>query len=106
MSAIERIMQWSHWFAGMMGTGPGDRMYDCLPMYHSIGGVVAIGAALVGGGSVAIRKDSRRAASGTTSPRFDCTLFQYIGELCRYLAASPPHPKERRHRLGSAAATA
>jgi fatty-acyl-CoA synthase len=31
--------------------------------------------------------------------RWDCTLFQYIGELCRYLAAAPPHPAERAHRL-------
>jgi fatty-acyl-CoA synthase len=31
--------------------------------------------------------------------RWDCTLVQYIGELCRYLVNSPPHPKERAHRL-------
>ncbi len=29
----------------------------------------------------------------------DCTLFQYIGELCRYLVNSPPHPGETAHRL-------
>jgi fatty-acyl-CoA synthase len=29
----------------------------------------------------------------------DCTLFLYIGELCRYLARSAPHPDETRHRL-------
>ena len=29
----------------------------------------------------------------------DCTLFQYIGELCRYLVNSPPHPQETAHRL-------
>src|SRR5215472_4891654 len=34
-----RLLQWSHWFAGMMDTRPDDRMYDCLPMYHSVGGV-------------------------------------------------------------------
>jgi len=33
-----RVMQWSHWFAGMMGIQPTDRLYDCLPMYHSVGG--------------------------------------------------------------------
>ena len=27
------------------------------------------------------------------------TVFQYIGELCRYLVNSPPHPNERAHRL-------
>ncbi len=31
--------------------------------------------------------------------RWDCTLVQYIGELCRYLLAAPPHPKERAHAL-------
>src|SRR5256885_2511728 len=28
-----------------------------------------------------------------------CTLFQYIGELCRYLLASPPQAQETRHAL-------
>ena len=31
--------------------------------------------------------------------RYECTLFQYIGELCRYLVNSPPSPNETRHRL-------
>ncbi|MGO9939169.1 MAG: AMP-binding protein, partial [Terracidiphilus sp.] len=34
-----RVMQWSHWFAGMLGVQSTDRMYNCLPMYHSVGGV-------------------------------------------------------------------
>ena len=29
----------------------------------------------------------------------DCTIFQYIGELCRYLVNAPEHPNERAHRL-------
>ena len=62
-----RLMQWSHWFAGMMDTRSSDRMYNCLPMYHSIGGVVATGAMLVNGGSVVLRNDFRRATSGTMS---------------------------------------
>src|SRR5262249_14513485 len=50
-----RILEWSYWFAGMMGARAEDRMYDCLPMYHSTGGVVAPGSMLVSGGSVVIR---------------------------------------------------
>jgi fatty-acyl-CoA synthase len=30
---------------------------------------------------------------------WDCTLFQYIGELCRYLVNSAPVPRETQHRL-------
>ena len=94
-----RLMVWTHWFAGMMETGPTDRMYNCLPMYHSIGGAVATGAVLVNGGSVAIREKFSASSFWDDIVRFDCTLFQYIGELCRYLLLAPGHPRETRHRL-------
>jgi fatty-acyl-CoA synthase len=94
-----RLMQWSHWFAGLANTTPTDRIYNCLPMYHSVGGIVAIGAALVTGGSVAIRPRFSARDFWEEIVRFDCTLFQYIGELCRYLLNSPHHPREREHRL-------
>jgi fatty-acyl-CoA synthase len=29
----------------------------------------------------------------------ECTMFQYIGELCRYLLNTPPHPSEAQHQL-------
>ena len=45
-----RIGHWSHWFAGLAGLTATDRLYNCLPMHHSVGGVVAIGAPLVFGG--------------------------------------------------------
>jgi len=94
-----RLMVWTHWFAGMMDTGPADRMYNCLPMYHSIGGAVATGAVLVNGGSVAIRERFSASSFWDDIVRFDCTLFQYIGELCRYLLQAPGDPRETRHRL-------
>jgi fatty-acyl-CoA synthase len=94
-----RLMQWSHWFAGMMDTQPDDRMFNCLPLYHSIGGVVAIFAPLVNGGAVVIRP--RFSASDFWRDVRDerCTLFQYIGELCRYLVNAPPQPIETQHCL-------
>jgi fatty-acyl-CoA synthase len=94
-----RLMQWSHWFAGLMDTGPADRMYDCLPMYHSIGGVVAPGSVLVSGGSVVIRERFSSSSFWQDVVRERCTLFQYIGELCRYLLQAAPQPDESRHRL-------
>jgi fatty-acyl-CoA synthase len=94
-----RVMTWSHWFAGLMATGPSDRMYDCLPLYHSIGGVVAVGSLLVSGGSVVIREKFSASRFWNDVVEHDCTLFQYIGELCRYLVNAPPHALERSHRL-------
>jgi fatty-acyl-CoA synthase len=94
-----RLMQWSHWFAGMLDTKPQDRMFNCLPLYHSVGGVVATFATLVNGGAVVIRP--RFSASDFWRDVRDerCTLFQYIGELCRYLVNSPHQSIETEHSL-------
>jgi fatty-acyl-CoA synthase len=94
-----RVMQWSHWFAGMLDTGPGDRMYNCLPLYHSVGGVVAAFATLVNGGSVVIRPKFSASDFWRDVREEGCTLFQYIGELCRYLVNSPPQSTETEHAL-------
>jgi len=94
-----RLMQWSHWFAGMMDTRPSDRMYSCLPMYHSVGGVQAPGAVLVAGGSVVLAKKFSASRFWNDIVRWDCTIFQYIGELCRYLLHTEPSPAERKHQL-------
>lgn len=94
-----RVVSWALWFAGMLDTGPDDRMYDCLPLYHSVGGVVAVGALLARGGSVVVAPSFSASRFWDDVRRWDCTLFQYIGELCRYLLASPPRADERAHRL-------
>ena len=92
-------MQWTHWFAGMMGARPTDRMYNCLPMYHSVGGVLAPGAVLVCGGSIVIREKFSVSQFWSDVIRWDCTMFQYIGELCRYLLQTAPSQHETGHRI-------
>lgn len=94
-----RVMSWSQWFAGLLDTRPQDRMYDCLPLYHSVGGIVAIGALLVVGGAVVIRPRLSVSDFWRDVREEGCTLFQYIGELCRYLVNAPHQPIENRHSL-------
>jgi fatty-acyl-CoA synthase len=94
-----RVMQWSHWFAGMMDVAPSDRMYNCLPMYHSVGGVQSTGAMLVGGGSVVLREKFSASSVWPEIVRWDCTLFQYIGELGRYMLHTESSEDESRHRI-------
>ena len=94
-----RVLQWSYWFAGMMDAQPADRMYNCLPMYHSIGGVLVPGATLVAGGSVVVREKFSASQFWNDIVRWDCTLFQYIGEFCRYLLHAAPSANDVGHRV-------
>jgi len=94
-----RVVAWSHWFAGLADMRADDRLYDCLPLCHSVGGVAALAAALVNGGSVVIAEKFSASGFWRDVARWDCTIFQYIGELCRYLLAAPTSPDETRHRL-------
>jgi fatty-acyl-CoA synthase len=94
-----RLMLAANAFAAAMNTGPDDCMYDCLPMYHTSGGVLAIGATLIGGGTVFIREKFSAREFWDDVVGHRCTLFMYIGELCRYLVNSAHHPQERAHRL-------
>jgi fatty-acyl-CoA synthase len=97
-----RIMQWSHWFAGMLGTESTDRMYNCLPMYHSVGGVQAPGAVLAAGGAVVIAEKFSATKFWSDVVRWDCTLIQYIGELCRYLVNTPASELDTAHHVRAA----
>jgi fatty-acyl-CoA synthase len=94
-----RILNWGGWFAGLTGASPDDRLYNCLPVYHSVGGVVAPCSMLFAGASVGLADKFSATNFWQDVARFDCTLFQYIGELCRYLLKAPTSEFERQHRL-------
>jgi len=74
-----------------------DRVYVCLPLYHSAGGVMATVGALLSGGSLIIAPKFSASRFWSDCVRYEATSFQYIGELCRYLLGTPEHPDERRH---------
>jgi fatty-acyl-CoA synthase len=86
-------------FAGCTKSTPEDRIYNVLPLYHSTGGLVGVGPALLNGGRLILRK--RFSASGFWKDvkESKATMFVYIGELCRYLVNCPPDEDERAHRL-------
>jgi fatty-acyl-CoA synthase len=94
-----RILNWGGWFAGLTGASPEDRLYDCLPVYHSVGGIVAPCSMLTAGASVVLSDKFSAGRFWQDIVRSDCTLFQYIGELCRYLLKAPNSEFETKHRL-------
>ena len=94
-----RIQNMMHSFAAAMRSTERDRMYVVLPLYHSAGGVCAIGSTLTSGGSVIIRRKFSATQFWDDCVKYGATQFQYIGELCRYLLNAPPHKLERKHKL-------
>jgi len=94
-----RILNWGGWFAGLTAASTEDRLYDCLPVCHSVGGIVAPCSMLSAGGSVVLAEKFSASEFWHDIVRWDCTLFQYIGELCRYLLRAPPSEYETSHRL-------
>ncbi len=94
-----RILTWGAWFAGLTDASTDDRLYDCLPLHHSVGGVAAPCSMLYAGGSVVIAEKFSAGSFWDDIERFNCTVFQYIGELCRYLLKAPASEQKARHGL-------
>lgn len=94
-----RILSWGGWFAGLTDASIDDRLYDCLPLHHSVGGVAATCSMLRAGGSVVIAEKFSAQDFWDDVTYFDCTIVQYIGELCRYLLNAPASGLDVAHRL-------
>lgn len=86
-------------FAAATNANAEDRVYCALPLYHSTGGLCGVGAALLNGGTLVLRRKFSASHFWDDIVEHDCTIFVYIGELCRYLVNQPPNPKERAHHL-------
>ena len=83
----------------LSGFGPEDTMYCALPLYHTVGGVMAVNAVLTSGGTLALSRKFSAGRFWDEIVECDATAFQYIGEFCRYLINQPYRPAERAHRI-------
>jgi fatty-acyl-CoA synthase len=86
-------------FAGATNAHKDDRIYVTLPLYHATGGLCGMGAALLNGGSVVLRPHFSASHFWSDVNAEGCTMFVYIGELCRYLINQPEQPNEKAHKL-------
>lgn len=89
-------------FAGAVNTTPKDILYNCLPLYHSTGGLCGIGSILLNGGKIVIRRRFSASNFWADVKASGATHFVYIGELCRYLINCPPSDLDRDHRMKTA----
>lgn len=76
---------------------PEDRVYCVLPLYHTAGGVIAVSMALLNGATLVLRRKFSASEFWSDCRAHGVTIFQYIGELCRYLLNRPEGPEDRAH---------
>jgi fatty-acyl-CoA synthase len=86
-------------FAGATRSTETDCVYNVLPLYHSTGGLVGVGAALLNGARLVVRKRFSATGFWPDVKATGATMFVYVGELCRYLVNCPAHDDERDHKL-------
>jgi fatty-acyl-CoA synthase len=86
-------------FVGALRPRASDRIYAPLPLYHSTGGVCAVGMAFFSGGALILKRKFSVHEFWSDVHQYRATMFEYIGELCRYLLNAPPSPLERGHQI-------
>ncbi|XP_010777933.1 long-chain fatty acid transport protein 1 [Notothenia coriiceps] len=76
-----------------------DVLYNCLPLYHSAGTIMGVGQCLLFGLTVVIRRKFSASRFWEDCVKHNCTVIQYIGEICRYLLAQKVRSSEAHHRV-------
>ncbi|MBP8232762.1 long-chain-acyl-CoA synthetase [Rhizorhabdus sp.] len=94
-----RFLNAGEMMTGLMEFGAGDVFYCVLPLYHGAGGMVVPSVALVTGRPFVLRRKFSRSGFWQDVRRHRITATYYIGEIVRYLMASPPSPDDREHSL-------
>ncbi|NXT00844.1 S27A3 protein, partial [Jacana jacana] len=93
VSHLKSIMCLS--FYELVGASSRDVVYLALPLYHMAGSLLGIV-----GWATCVLKEKFSASQFWDDCRAEgVTVFQYIGELCRFLVNQPQRPVEREHGL-------
>eukprot|EP01094_Clydonella_sp_ATCC50884_P015878 TRINITY_DN2654_c0_g1_i1.p1 TRINITY_DN2654_c0_g1~~TRINITY_DN2654_c0_g1_i1.p1 ORF type:complete len:652 (+),score=205.34 TRINITY_DN2654_c0_g1_i1:69-1958(+) len=74
-----------------------DRIYCALPLYHSAGGMIGVGLSWYNAACLVFRRKFSKRHFWSDVRETRSTIIQYIGELCRYLLQSDPHPDDGKH---------
>jgi len=77
----------------------GDKLYCALPLHHSSALLIGVGAALVAGVPIALRRKFSAREFAADLQRYGATATLYIGDVCRALVHSAASDAERGLRL-------
>uniref|UniRef100_A0A2K6GCD6 long-chain-fatty-acid--CoA ligase n=1 Tax=Propithecus coquereli TaxID=379532 RepID=A0A2K6GCD6_PROCO len=86
-------------FYQLCGVHQEDVIYLALPLYHMSGSLLGIVGCLGIGATVVLKSKFSAGQFWEDCQQHRVTVFQYIGELCRYLVNQPLNKAERGHRV-------
>ncbi|KAL2100228.1 hypothetical protein ACEWY4_004622 [Coilia grayii] len=76
-----------------------DVIYTPLPLYHSAASLVGIGGTIEMGATCVLKKKFSASQFWNDCRKYNVTIFQYIGELCRYLCNQPKGENDKQHKV-------
>ncbi|KAM9111160.1 long-chain fatty acid transport protein 3 isoform 3-T3 [Megaptera novaeangliae] len=86
-------------FYQLCGAHQEDVIYLALPLYHMSGSLLGIVGCLGIGATVVLKSKFSAGQFWEDCQQHGVTVFQYIGELCRYLVNQPPNKAEHGHKV-------
>uniref|UniRef100_A0A674ANY5 long-chain-fatty-acid--CoA ligase n=2 Tax=Salmo trutta TaxID=8032 RepID=A0A674ANY5_SALTR len=81
------------------GGSEDDVIYIPLPLYHSAASLIGVGGTIEMGATCVLKKKFSASQFWNDCIKYDVTIFQYIGELCRYLCNQPKAEGEKKHKV-------
>ena len=76
-----------------------DVFYCCLPLYHGAAATSVTSTALRAGAAIVVRRKFSVREFWNDVALHRISIFQYIGEICRYLLNQPQQAHDRQHTL-------
>ncbi|EGV64177.1 long-chain fatty acid transporter fat1 [Yamadazyma tenuis] len=97
------IMSWrkafmaSAFFGYIMKITKKSNVLTAMPLYHSTAAMLAVCPTLLVGGCVSVSQKFSATSFWTQAKLTKATHVQYVGETCRYLLNTQPHPDQKNH---------
>ncbi|XP_078070470.1 long-chain fatty acid transport protein 6 [Mustelus asterias] len=83
----------------MFGVTTDDIIYVPLPLYHGAASLLGICGCIEIGATLVLKKKFSASQFWNDCRKYNVTVFQYIGELCRYLCNQPKIEGENNHQV-------
>ncbi|XP_023840461.1 long-chain fatty acid transport protein 6 [Salvelinus sp. IW2-2015] len=90
-------------FLRLCGARSDDNIYITLPLYHMTASLLGIGGCIQLGATCILKKKFSASQFWKDCVKHNVTVFQYVGELCRYLVNQTAVPEESAHKVRVAA---